>query len=251
MSSDDASSRFPFISLEKALTKAQAMYNGDRSGKAMAVATAFELWGYSSKSSGGFQTISALKHYGLLEDEGSKEDRKVKLTEAAKRYFLDEREDVRASALAKFAIAPPLFNALWHIDRWSQGIPADTVARSHLKLERKLNDQSSRALLSILKENIEFAGLNGCAPNNVDVESVAPSKGEAKAPETERVAEMTPDKPIAVPQPQPQTATHPFAKPILFDMESVTVNARFDNADDLKDFIEKLQKLAPLMPSKH
>jgi hypothetical protein len=39
-------------------------------------------------------------------------------------------------------------------------------------------------------------------------------------------------------------------KPIIFDMESVTVSGRFDNLEDLQEFIEKLRKLEPLMPSK-
>ena len=37
--------------------------------------------------------------------------------------------------------------------------PADTVARSHLKAERGLNDQSARSLLTIYKENLAFADL--------------------------------------------------------------------------------------------
>ncbi len=152
-------SRFPFISLEKALQKAQQLFDGDRGGKAMPVTTAFELWGYSPKSSGGFQTTSALKAYGLIEDEGANADRKVKLTGAARRYFLDERDDVRAEMLAEFALRPGLFQVLWSVDRWEEGIPADTVARSHLKLERNLNDQSARAALGIFKENIQFAGI--------------------------------------------------------------------------------------------
>lgn len=34
---------------------------------------------------------------------------------------------------------------------------------------------------------------------------------------------------------------------IIFDMESVMVSARFDNVEDLQDFIEKLKKLMLLM----
>ncbi|CAI2932033.1 hypothetical protein [Aminobacter niigataensis] len=184
---EEASTRFPFISLEKALSKAQQLFDGDRSGKAMAVTTAFELWGYSPKSSGGFQTTGALKYYGLLEDEGANAERKLKLTGAARRYFLDERDEIRADMIAEFALNPPLFRVLWTKDGWSEGIPADTVARSHLKIERNLNDQSSRSLLAIFKENIRFAGLKPSAGQDTPLES--PDEGEPlhKAPEeTER-----------------------------------------------------------------
>src|SRR5690606_23470097 len=137
----------------KALARAETIFNGDRAGKPMPLSTAFELWGYSPKSSGGVQTIGALKGYGLLEDEGANADRRVKITDAARRYFLDERDDVRASMLSAFALKPALFRHLWVVDKWEGGVPADTVARSHLKIERKLNDQSARAALGIFKEN--------------------------------------------------------------------------------------------------
>ncbi|MER8380946.1 hypothetical protein [Mesorhizobium sp. M1399] len=193
MAADDASTRFPFISLEKALAKAQQLFDGDRSGKAMPVPTAFELWGYSPKSSGGFQTTGALKYYGLLEDEGANADRKVKLTTAARRYFLDERDEIRAAMIADFALNPPLFRALWTKDGWSEGVPADTVARSHLKVERNLNDQSSRSLLTIFKENIQFAGLKPSVIQDDPLESPVQAEPDTKAsPEPERGKIMHP-----------------------------------------------------------
>ncbi len=159
MAKDEASTRFPFIKLEKALTRAQQLFAANKAGTAIAVSTAFELWGYSAKSSGAFQTVGALRGYGLVDQEGANEDRKVRLSDAARKFFLDERDDTRNAMLRNFALNPPLFNVLWNKDRWSEGIPSDTVARSHLKLERNLNDQSARSLLSIFKENIIFAGL--------------------------------------------------------------------------------------------
>jgi hypothetical protein len=200
MAADDTSTRFPFISLDKALAKAQQLFDGDRSGKAMPVPTAFELWGYSPKSSGGFQTTGALKYYGLLEDEGSNADRKLKLTSAARRYFLDERDEVRAAMIADFALTPPLFRALWTKDGWSEGIPADTVARSHLKIERNLNDQSSRSLLAIFKENIQFAGLKPSINQDDPLESPVKTEPASKAPpELERGKVMSAQETSFVP----------------------------------------------------
>ena len=43
--------------------------------------------------------------------------------------------------------------------------------RSHLKLERNLNDQSARSLLSILKDNILFVGLKSGLPATSSLES--------------------------------------------------------------------------------
>lgn len=188
---EEASTRFPFISLEKALDKARQMFEGDRSGKPMPVPVAFQLWGYSPKSSGGFQTTGALKYYGLLEDEGANADRKVRLTNEARRYFLDERDEERAAMLAEFALKPALFRWLWWKDRWNEGVPADTVARSHLKLERQLNEQSARSALAIFKENIQFVGLKS---NTVPPEPLeAPTSDDSSHKTHQEVAEANLD----------------------------------------------------------
>ncbi|TPJ16728.1 hypothetical protein FJW04_11735 [Mesorhizobium sp. B2-7-3] len=211
---DDASTRFPFISLEKALAKAQQLFDGDRAGKPMPVVTAFELWGYSPKSSGGFQTTGALKQYGLLEDEGSNADRKLKLTGAARRYFLDERDEIRADMIAAFALHPPLFRWLWKKDRWSEGIPADTVARSHLKVERNLNDQSARSLLTIFKENVQFAGLKPSANQDTPLESAAQTEpAHKRSVEAELAKAMVLETATAAVSAHASAAPSPFLSP--------------------------------------
>lgn len=153
------SHRFPFVSLEKAVERAKQIYDGDPRGNDMSVPTAFTLWKYSEKSSGGNQTISALKGYGLLVDSGSNEARRVRLTKEALSYFRDEREDVRDSFLSRFALSPALLNSLWK--DWGAQPPSDTVARSHLKVDRHLSEQSARSLLGIYKDNLAFAKLTG------------------------------------------------------------------------------------------
>jgi hypothetical protein len=149
----DGGTRFPFINLEKAIGRAQELYSADQRGREMATAAAFGVWGYSEKSSGGFQTIAALKMYGLIATKPGK----LALTDGALRYFRDEREVERQKLLREFALKPKLVASLWKT--WHVSPPADTIARSHLKAERGLTDQSSRSVLAIYKENLAFANL--------------------------------------------------------------------------------------------
>lgn len=150
-----AGTRFPFINLQKAVERAKLLFDADQRGREIAASAAFDVLGYSGKSSGGFQTIAALKSYGLLKaGEG-----KIALSDDALRYFRDERQDEKVKLLKQFALKPNLISALW--PEWGASPPADTVARSHLKTEVGLNDQSARSLLAIYKENIAFAELKG------------------------------------------------------------------------------------------
>lgn len=177
MAGKDAELRFPFINLEKALARAEQMFNADPQGRPMAVATVFEVWDYTIKSSGGHQTVGALKLFGLLDDSGVSGDRRLFLTDAAKRYFKDEREEERAKLRKQFALSPPLIARVW--EHWCASPPADNIARSYLKVDIGLNEQSARAFLGMYKDNIDFAGL----------------KGSDKAPEVAK--EQLEDEPMA------------------------------------------------------
>lgn len=251
MSSKEVTTRFPFINLEKALARAEVLHKSNPSGKPMAVATVFEVWEYSAKSSGGFQTIAALKMYGLIGDDGTNEDRKIQLTDNARRYFLDERDDVRSGMLSDFALHPKLFSALWESDGWSAGLPADTVARSHLKIERGLNEQSARSLLSVFKDNMKYSGLKAGIQAEASVESHYEQEVSDPEQNTERDAPMRENAPIP-PDDRKREPNPPLTnKPIMFDMETVSGSYSFDNADDLQDFIDKLEKIKGLMPTKH
>ncbi len=153
--------RFPFINLTKALDRAKALYDNDKGGKGLKMPVAFSAWGYSDKSSGGFQTVAALKSYGLLEDEGANDDRSVKLTTDARQYFQTEIEDDQAQLRARFAGRPVLMAHL--LDHWDSGTVDDPVARTYLKTGIGLNEQSARSALGIYKDNLSFIGSKGSA----------------------------------------------------------------------------------------
>lgn len=155
------SGRFPFINLGKALARTSQLYQADRGGKGLRMPLAFAAWDYSPKSSGGFQTIGALLTYGLIDDEGSGDERAVRLTANARRYFQSEIEADQAALREQFAKSPKLFAHL--LDHWDGSTPPDNVARTYLKTEIGLNEQSARSALSIYKDNLEYVSSKGSA----------------------------------------------------------------------------------------
>ena len=65
-----------------------------------------QTWGQKDTSSSFLQTVSALKAFGLIEDEGAGESRRFKLTDLAQRILLDAREDRRDAAVRESATKP-------------------------------------------------------------------------------------------------------------------------------------------------
>lgn len=61
---------------------------------------------------------------------------------------------------------------------------------------------------------------------------------------------VTPDHPAGAKVMQQQQPTHGSIKPIIFDMETISGQYSFDNADDLEKFIQKLEQIRPLLPRK-
>lgn len=148
--------RFPFIPLKQAIERTRILHkNGGN--HPIPVAQAAQLWGYSEKASGWRQTIASLRYYRLIQAVGVKEARQIRLTEAARRYFLDERPEEHARLHAEFAIAPSALAALWEM--WHADPPSDPVARSILKTQFHYPENAAAQLLSIYKANLAFAAL--------------------------------------------------------------------------------------------
>ncbi len=150
---------FPFITLEAALTRAQQFQTEERRGSAP-FQRAAQHWGYSPASSGLLQTIAALKQYGLLADEGSGKERKVRLTDLALRILLDIRPESgeRKQNIRQAALTPPI--AAETHQKWPEGLPSESTLNHYLVLERGFNQSTALKAVMILKENEQFANIS-------------------------------------------------------------------------------------------
>jgi hypothetical protein len=162
---------YPFIPMEKALSQAKALY--DREGRySVPMASAFKAWGYGEKSSGGRQTLAALKYFGLIEVEGEGDKRKIRVSERALRIILDEREDQteRRRLIRELALLPPIHQQL--MEKFQQGLPSDATVRHYLVFEARYNEEGAAELLAEFKETAGFAGLFQ-PPGDIDTSSAA------------------------------------------------------------------------------
>lgn len=213
-SSDDRAKKerspaFPFITLQKAIERAGAMLSAHRRSPTRIV-TVGETWGYKSSSSGLTQTIAALRAYGLLEDIGKGDDRRVALTPLAHRILSDAREGAREAALKEAARNPKLFAEF--TDSWLHDRPSDAHCMSELTLDRGFTSDGAKAFIRILFANAAFAHLNV----HDKMPSFAPSEDEddgyqdwmSQPPEpaqrTQAPVTTTPTKPPAATLPLPE-----------------------------------------------
>jgi hypothetical protein len=142
---------FPFVSLAEAVERAGVLYAAERRNPASADAVV-RHWGYSPKSSGGKQTIGALRAFGLLEGEGA-----VRVTDRAVHILLDEGSAERERLLRQAALAPPVYHRLW--ERYGPDLPSDQGLRTHLIVEMGFNENAVDEVIRGYKETLDFAGL--------------------------------------------------------------------------------------------
>jgi len=150
---------YPAIDLERAIERTQRLW--DLAGKHPApLESAVKAWGYSPKSSGGLQTIAALKQYGFLNDSGTGWGRQITLTKAAQEllvYEADRDSPDWATRAAEAALRPKVHRTLWQ--KYGGSLPDDSVMLPFLKLDLGFSDDSAADMLKRFRSSIAFANL--------------------------------------------------------------------------------------------
>lgn len=143
--------------------------------------SAATAWGYSPKSSSINSVVGALNQYGLLEDEGAGDSRRVKLSALGEAILLDKRPDSKArkGALVRAALSPKVFQELW--EQYQTGDVDEGTLQYDLTLGRKTSGKapfSETAALDVARkyrETLEFAGLDSV---DVDPDQVTDNSSE-------------------------------------------------------------------------
>ena len=174
---------FPFIPLGRAIERTRELETYSR-GHPIRASSAVAPWKYNAKSSGGLQTIGALKAFGLLA-EMSGEDRRVQLTDTAKRLLRNPPDSVRQEMLRKAALTPKVVNEFW--GNWGATRPPDADCLWTLQDERGFTPDAAIRFLSVYDATLSYAGLADSAnirevasdlDEDVDGEPFQPEPGQ-------------------------------------------------------------------------
>lgn len=175
----------PAFGLQKAIERALTLYEAEHFSYANK-ATAMGHWGYGPKSSSGGRTLAALIHFGLLDEEGSKESRRVCISPLAKEILLREEGSAeRRQALKGAALTPKIYSSLWDEVGGSGRLPSDRELRFKLEMEWNFNPTVIDRFISDFRSTLQLANLLG---NGLDSGFDDPSE----SPEDERTGARSP-----------------------------------------------------------
>lgn len=197
-----------------------------------------ELLGYSSVSGASEKKVSAITAYGLLERNA---ERELRVSDLAVSILHPEDEAEKERALEEAALSPNLFQEIG--EKWPDAPPSDSNLKSYL-IRRGFNQNSVDQVVSVYRDTMAMISQNGVDDVAVDDHAESNEAVEGHNLIAEAVIPQTAN-------PAKPTLHWTVDKPIIFDMETVSGNYCFDNAEDLQDFINKLSKIKDLLPEKH
>ncbi len=193
---------YPFFGLGDAIKKARDLWDAQRKGEGHLDSVVHAL-GYNGRNGASLRAIAALNHFGLTEESGSKDNRRIRLTDLAQEIIhLPDEDDKKVSSLKKAALMPTIHQILW--ERYKNTLPSDTIIKSFLVRDKSYNESSTLDVIANYRESFNLAKLGDVIESNPsDFEDV----DEVKTPMPERSATATstmPQRPIASPH-QPET----------------------------------------------
>lgn len=149
---------YPMFDLETALEYARMLYDEENFNWASRDVVVSH-WDYTAKSSRGQRTLAALLKYGLIDETGSGQDRRVRLSELGKDILLDPRDDSpeRQKAIERAALNPEIYRQLWR--EWGPNLPSGTEMEYQLVRKGNFNPNTVRDFISDFRRTIEFANL--------------------------------------------------------------------------------------------
>lgn len=148
---------YPALDLEKAISRARELWTRDKQFPTPIV-SAVRHWGYKGLSGPAGMTIAALIKYGLAEDEGVKNERKVRVTDLAVKILNHPDPETRQSAIRTAALKPSI-----HADMWAQygaELPSDENLMWTLTRDQDFTETGAREFLKEYRQTIQFAKLS-------------------------------------------------------------------------------------------
>lgn len=233
---------YPYISLREAVAKIRVVREKQHHHPTTPAVIA-SLWEYSPKSSGGRQTVAALRSFGLLEPVG---DGQMKVSNNAARILLSEEDSQeRLALLREAALKPRLHAKLW--ERFGAKLPAPQSLRITLELEEGFNANSVEDFLREYEDTIAFAKVAGPAimPPEEQGKIEAPSGG---AMHTETPAASSSPRPVAPPPgpPRGDLNSHALWLSVPFHGTSLTVKIEVLGETLKKEHLVRVRKYLQL-----
>lgn len=151
----------PYLSIENALAIIQKVYDNERRHPVPVEVIAKHAGYKDLKSSSALRVLGTLNHYGLVEETGSGEDRKMKLSERALDIVLADATDSpkRLKAIRDAVLQPEVHRRI--LEAYPDELPSDSTLKNFLIRDLNFNDDQADPFIGKFRKSVDFAGVCG------------------------------------------------------------------------------------------
>jgi hypothetical protein len=165
------------------------------------------IWGYQNLNGPAGLALSALKKFGLVDDEGTKDERRVRVTDLAVQILNHPSSDARETAIKDAALIPPIHREMW--EEYGTHLPSDANLMWRLTRNRGFTETGAKEFIREWRETMEYAQLSR---KDASAAHLSEEVGLTDEVTTEPIAGPDPESEPYEPQAdvQPQTAGYQF-----------------------------------------
>jgi len=153
----ERSPAFPFIPLGTAIKRIENFEKTFKHHPAPANKAGL-AWNMKEKSSQAFQTLAALKSFGLVNYKSTGDDRVATLSDDARTYLRAQQNGIKREVLQRCALKPKTLAKYWSI--WGSERPPTPVCKDELVLKGGFTGSAAETFLHVYDETIGYAGLS-------------------------------------------------------------------------------------------
>lgn len=159
------SPNYPYLDVQDAIERLRNIYEKDKRASTTASAIlehmGYKTSGAEGKSGSGGRAISALRQYGLLDENNGN----YNVSELGFRILhLPDDSSEKQDLIKQSAVTPIIFKKM--LEKYSFDVPSDTTLRSHLILNEGFNPDTVKHFIRVFRHTIEFANLTSADYNS-------------------------------------------------------------------------------------
>lgn len=147
------SPEFPFVPLKEAIQRVEQLITANQRHPAR-IKNLAPLWSYSSGSSSFLRTVAALRVFGLVDETGAGDDRKIAVSELGMKIVMDKRPGATEAAIVKAFENCTILSE--YRQKWGKRRPSDTVCQSELTLDNGFTEVAARKFISVYDDTVAF-----------------------------------------------------------------------------------------------